>query len=137
MDTASSLSPLASSTSISSISSIFTSEKLFTKFSGFCISWATPAVSSPNEAIFSDCINCFWPSISCSFSSAASISSFWSCNNRLARFRCLLLRQKTNTNNSKTINPGNKQAYMRSLFRAGRQGFGSLNITLPLFLVKI
>ena len=31
------------------------SEKLLTKFSGFCISWAIPAVSSPKEAIFSDC----------------------------------------------------------------------------------
>ena len=39
---------------ISSINSVFTSEKLFTKFKGFCISWAMPAVSSPREAIFSD-----------------------------------------------------------------------------------
>ena len=38
--------------------SLFTSEKLFTKFKGFCISCAMPAVSSPRLAIFSDWISC-------------------------------------------------------------------------------
>ena len=45
---------------ISSINSLFTSEKLFTKFNGFCISWAMPAVSSPRMAIFSDWMSWDW-----------------------------------------------------------------------------
>jgi hypothetical protein len=36
---------------------VLNSEKLFTKFKGFCISWAIPAVSSPSDAIFSDWIS--------------------------------------------------------------------------------
>ena len=44
------------STSLSSSSRSFDrSEKLLTKFSGFLISWAMPAVSWPSEASFSDC----------------------------------------------------------------------------------
>ena len=53
--------PVANSPFISSSNSLLTSEKLFTKFNGFCISCAMPAVSSPSEAIFSDCINCVAP----------------------------------------------------------------------------
>ena len=37
---------------ISSINSLFTSEKLLTKFNGFCISCAMPAVSSPKRSHF-------------------------------------------------------------------------------------
>src|SRR3954466_14145204 len=44
--------PLSISFDASSINSLFTSEKLLTKFNGFCISCAMPAVSSPREAIF-------------------------------------------------------------------------------------
>ena len=46
--------PSSSRTSRNSVrSSLETSEKFFTKFSGFRISWATPAVSSPRAASFS------------------------------------------------------------------------------------
>ena len=55
---ASSKFPLSISSFISASSSVFTSLKLLTKFNGFCISCAMPAVSSPRLAIFSDCISC-------------------------------------------------------------------------------
>jgi hypothetical protein len=44
--------PVANSALSSSISSAFTSEKLLTKLSGFCIPWAMPAVSSPGKPFF-------------------------------------------------------------------------------------
>ena len=59
---------------ISSINSLFTSEKLLTKFNGFCISWAMPAVSSPSEAIFSDWMS--WDWVDFKFSKCFSTLSF-------------------------------------------------------------
>ena len=60
--------------SFNSSSSSFESEaKLLTKLSGFLISWAMPAVSWPNEAIFSA-----WIRLACAcfrLPSAASASS--------------------------------------------------------------
>jgi hypothetical protein len=40
------------------------SEKLLTKFNGFWISCAIPAVSCPSEAIFSERINFDWVDLS-------------------------------------------------------------------------
>ena len=53
------VSPPSSRISLSSsMSSPETSEKFLTKFSGFLISWATPAVSSPRAASF--CCETIW-----------------------------------------------------------------------------
>src|SRR5688572_29089479 len=66
--------------------STLNSEKLFTKFNGFCISCAMPAVSSPNDAIFSDWINC--DCVDLSSVKVVSTFSFSSCNScvRLTTF---------------------------------------------------
>ena len=71
----SSILPCSISCFISSINSVFTSEKLLTKFKGFCISCAIPAVSSPSDANFSDCIS--RACVEVSSVNACSRASFW------------------------------------------------------------
>src|SRR4051812_19047211 len=61
-----------SSSFSSSVSSAETAEKLLTKFSGFLISWAMPAVSWPSEASFSVCTSRFCAALSSSNDFASS-----------------------------------------------------------------
>ena len=94
----------------SPINSVLTSEKLFTKFSGFCISCAIPAVSSPNEAIFSDCISCFCVSLS-------SISVFRSATLHLPVFKSLHNAHKRRKKRSQVPAP-RPPAYQVKVFTA-------------------
>jgi hypothetical protein len=73
IDLASSRFPLSASSFSSASNSLFTSEKLFTKLSGFCISWAMPAVSWPRLAIFSEWMSWDWVDLRFSWAT----SSLW------------------------------------------------------------
>ena len=108
----------------SPINSLFTSEKLFTKFNGFCISCAMPAVSSPSEAIFSDWMSWAW--VDFNSDKVLSTFSFCCCNKTFAFCFCLLFRHCINaiTITANTTTPSTAIAkYCKFLFALLRHLF--------------